>query len=75
MATYTQEQANIDVIPTEESVTICETIRGIDEASRTQSQIDELDRNERHIQDKMAQELFVNTISTDLANRISALNL
>ena len=72
---HTQEQANIDVAAVNDNILICEEIQAVAEANRTVDQAGDLFRNERHIKLKMVEELFVSTLSTDLANRIAALNL
>ena len=72
---YTQEQANIDVAASVDNIVICETIQAIAEADRTEDEVGDLFRSERHLRLKMARSLFVSTLSTDQANRIAALNL
>ena len=72
---YTQEQANIDVAASVDNIVICETIQAIAENERTEDQVGDLFRSEGHLRIKMAQDLFVSTLSTDQANRIAALNL
>ena len=72
---YTQEQANIDVAAVDDNILICEAIQPISEADRTEDQVGDFFRNERHLKIKMAKSLFVSTLSTDQANRIAALNI
>jgi hypothetical protein len=72
---YTQEQANIDVASSVDNIVICETIQAIAEKDRTEDQVGDLFRSEGHLRLKMAQELFVSTLSTDQASRIAALKL
>jgi len=72
---YTQEQANRDVLAAEDSILICEQIKPIAESDRTEDQVEDFFRNERHLKIKMAKPLFVSTLSTDQANRIAALNI
>jgi len=72
---YTQEKATIDVAASVDNIVICEEIQAIAEADRTEDQVGDLFRSERHLKLKMAKSLFVSTLSTDQANRIAALNL
>jgi len=72
---YTQEQANIDVASSVDNIVICETVQAIAEADRTADEVGDLFRSEGHLRLKMAQELFVSTLSTDQASRIAALKL
>jgi len=72
---YTQEKATIDVAASVDNIVICEEIQAIAEADRTEDQVGDLFRSERHLRLKMAKSLFVSTLSTDQANRIAALNL
>ena len=72
---YTQEKANRDVLAAEDSILICEQIKPIAESDRTEDQVGDFFRNERHLKIKMAKSLFVSTLSTDQANRIAALNI
>ncbi len=72
---YTQEKANRDVLAAEDSILICEEIKPIAESDRTEDQVGDFFRNERHLKIKMAKSLFVSTLSTDQANRIAALNI
>ncbi len=75
MEEYTQEKATIDVLAAEDNILICEAIQPISEADRTEDQVGDLFRNERHLKIKMAKPLFVSTLSTDQKNRIAALNI
>tara|TARA_R100001460_G_scaffold937_2_gene3923 strand:+ start:1750 stop:1974 length:225 start_codon:yes stop_codon:yes gene_type:complete len=72
---YTQEQATIDVASSMDNIVICETIQAIAEKDRTEDQVGDLFRSEGHLRLKMAQDLFVSTLSTDQASRIAALKL
>jgi len=72
---YTQEQANIDVAASVDNIVICETIQAIAENERTEDQVGDLFRSEGHLKLKMAQELFVSTLSSDQKSRIDALKL
>jgi len=72
---YTQEQANIDVAASVDNIVICETIQAIAENERTEGQVGDLFRSEGHLRLKMAQELFVSTLSSDQKSRIDALKL
>jgi hypothetical protein len=72
---YTQEQANIDVVASVDNILICEEIQAIAEADRTEDQVGDLFRSQRHLKLKMLKELFVSTLPTDQANRIAALKL
>jgi len=72
---YTQEQANIDVAASVDNIVICETIQAIAQNERTEDQVGDLFRSEGHLRLKMAQDLFVSTLSTDQASRIAALKL
>ena len=72
---YTQEQATIDVAASVDNILICEEIKPIAEADRTEDQVGDFFRSQRHLKIKMAKPLFVSTLSTDQANRIAALNL
>ena len=72
---YTQEQADIDVAASIDNILICEEIQAIAEADRTEDQVGDLFRSQRHLKLKMLKELFVSTLPTDQANRIAALKL
>jgi len=72
---YTQEQATIDVAASMDNIVICETIQAISESDRTEDQVGDLFRSEGHLKLKMAQELFVSTLSSDQKSRIDALKL
>jgi len=72
---YTQEQANIDVAASVDNIVICETIQAIAQNERTEDQVGDLFRSEGHLKLKMAQELFVSTLSSDQKSRIDALKL
>ena len=72
---YTQDQATIDVAASVDNIVICETIQAISESDRTEDQVGDLFRSEGHLRLKMAQSLFVSSLSTDQASRIAALSL
>ena len=72
---YTQEQATIDVAASVDNIVICETIQAIAENERTEDQVGDLFRSEGHLKLKMAQDLFVSTLSSDQKSRIDALKL
>ena len=72
---YTQEQATIDVAASVDNIVICETIQAIAQNERTEDQVGDLFRSEGHLKLKMAQELFVSTLSSDQKSRIDALKL
>ena len=72
---YTQEQATIDVASSVDNIVICETIQAVSEADRDEDQVGDLFRSERHLRLKMAQSLFVSSLSSDQASHIAALNL
>jgi hypothetical protein len=58
-----------------DSVGIVERIRDVKESDRTDDEKDELVRNERHIQLKMAITQFVSGLSVDEKAKIDALRL
>ena len=62
-------------LSTMDSVGIVERIRAVEEADRTEDEVNELARNERHIQLKMAITQFVSGLSVDEKARIDALRL
>ena len=72
---YTQEQATIDVAASVDNIVICETIQAISESDRTEDQVGDLFRSEGHLRLKMAESLFVSSLSSDQASRIAALSL
>ena len=75
MEEYTDEQVAQDIVATMDSVSIVERVRAVEEADRTEDQVDELARNERHIQLKMAITQFVSGLSVDEKAKIDALRL
>ena len=75
MEEYTDEQIAQDIAATMNSVIIVETVRAVEEADRTDEEKDELSRNERHIQLKMAITQFVSGLSVDEKAKIDALKL
>lgn len=75
MEEYTDEQVAQDIIATMDSVGIVERVRAVEEADRTEDEVDELARNERHIQLKMAITQFVSGLSVDEKAKIDALKL
>jgi len=60
---------------TMDSVAIVERVRAVTESDRTDDEKDELARNERHIQLKMAITQFVSGLSVDEKAKIDALKL
>ena len=62
-------------VATFDSVGIVERIQAIAESDRTEDEVDELSRNERHIQLKMAITQFVSGLSIDEKAKIDALKL
>ena len=63
------------ITATMDSVGIVERIRAVKEADRTEDEVDELARNERHVQLKMAITQFVSGLSIDEKAKIDALKL
>ena len=72
---YTQEQADKDIFATMDSVDICERVQPITEVDRTEDEVGDLFRNERHIALKMQKPLFVSSLSSDQKSRIDALSV
>jgi len=72
---YTQEQADRDIFASMDSVNICERIQPITEADRTEDEVGDLFRNERHLALKMQKPLFVSSLSSDQKSRIDALSV
>ena len=72
---YTQEQADKDIFASMDSVDICERVQAITEADRTEDEVGDLFRNERHIALKMQNPLFVSSLSSDQKSRIDALDV
>ena len=72
---YTQEQADKDIFASMDSIDICERIQAITEADRTEDEVGDLFRNERHLALKMKKPLFVSSLSSDQKSRIDALNV
>ena len=58
-----------------DSVGIVERVRAVEEADRTDDQVDELARNERHLWLKMKEEGFVAALSAEQKANIEALNI
>ena len=75
MEEYTDEQVAQDIIATMDSVGIVERVRAVSESDRTEDEVDELFRNERHIVLKMAIGKFVSGLSSDQKAKIDALSL
>mgnify|MGYP003116468537 FL=1 len=75
MEEYTDEQVAQDIVATMDSVGIVERVRAVSESDRTEDEVDELFRNERHIVLKMAIEKFVSGLSSDQKAKIDALSL
>ncbi len=72
---YTQQQADKDIFASMDSVDICERIQAITEADRTEDEVGDLFRNERHLALKMQKPLFASSLSSDQKSRIDALNV
>ena len=73
--TWSDEELAQQKLATFDSVGIVERIQAITEADRTEDEVDELSRNERHIQLKMAITQFVSGLSVDEKAKIDALRL
>ena len=73
--TWSDEELAQQKVATFDSVGIVERIQAITEADRTEDEVDELSRNERHIQLKMAITQFVSSLSVDEKAKIDALKL
>ena len=73
--TWSDEELAQQKVATFDSVGIVERIQAIAEADRTEDEVDELARNERHIQLKMAITQFVSGLSIDEKAKIDALKL
>ena len=73
--TWSDEELAQQKVATFDSVGIVERIQAIAEADRTEDEVDELARNERHIQLKMAITQFVSSLSIDEKAKIDALKL
>ena len=72
---YTQEEADRDIFASMGSVDICERVQAVTEADRTEDEVGDLFRNERHLALKMQKPLFVSSLSSDQKSRIDALNV
>ena len=73
--TWSADELAQQIKATLDSVSIVERIRAVEEADRTEDEVDELTRNERHIQLKMAITQFVSGLSVDEKAKIDALRL
>ena len=73
--TWSDEELAQQKLATMDSVGIVERIRAVEEADRTEDEVDELSRNERHIQLKMAITQIVSGLSVDEKAKIDALRL
>ena len=73
--TWSADELAQQITATLDSVGIVERIRAVEEADRTEDQVDELARNERHIQLKIANTQFVYGLSVDEKAKIDALKL
>ena len=73
--TWSADELAQQITATLDSVNIVERIRAVEEANRTEDEVDELARNERHIQLKMAITQFVSGLSVNEKARIDALKL
>ena len=72
---YTQDQADKDIFASMDSVDICERVQAVAEGERTEDEVGDLFRNERHLALKMDIPLFVSSLSSDQKSRIDALNV
>jgi len=72
---YTQEDADRDIFASMDSVDICERVQPITEVDRTEDEVGDLFRNERHLALKMQKPLFVSSLSSDQKSRIDALDV
>ena len=73
--TWSADELAQQILATMDSVAIVERVRAVKEEDRTDDEKDELARNERHIQLKMAITQFVSSLSTDEKAKIDALKL
>jgi len=73
--TWSADELAQHIASTMDSVGIVERIRDVKESDRTDDEKNELDRNERHIQLKMAITQFVSGLSVDEKAKIDALKL
>ena len=73
--TWSADELAQQITATLDSVGIVEKIRAVEEANRTEDEVDQLARNERHIQLKMAITQFVSGLSVDEKAKIDALKL
>ncbi len=73
--TWSADELAQHIAATIDSVGVVERIRAVKESDRTDDEKDELVRNERHIQLKMAITQFVSGLSVDEKAKIDALRL
>ena len=73
--TWSAEELAQQKLATMDSVAIVEKVRAVEEADRTDDEKDQLARNERQIQLKMAITQFVSGLSVDEKAKIDALKL
>jgi hypothetical protein len=73
--TWSADELAQQISSTMDSVAIVERVRAVTESDRTDDEKDELARNERHIQLKMAITQFVSGLSVDEKAKIDALKL
>ena len=73
--TWSADELAQQITATLDSVGIVERIRAVEEADRTEDEVDELSRNERHIQLKITITQFVSGLSVDEKAKIDALRL
>ena len=73
--TWSADELAQQKLATMDSVAIVERVRAVKEADRTDDEKNELFRNERHIQLKMAITQFVSGLSVDEKAKIDALKL
>ena len=73
--TWSADELAQHVAATMDSVGIVERVRAVTESDRTDDEVDELARNERHIQLQMAKTQFVSGLSVDEKAKIDTLKL
>ena len=73
--TWSADELAQQITASLDSEGIVEKFRTVEEADRTEDEVDELARNERHIQLKMAITQFVSGLSVDEKAKIDALKL
>ena len=73
--TWSADELAQQKLATMDSVAIVERVRAVTQSDRTDDEKDELARNERHIQLKMAITQFVSGLSVDEKAKIDVLKL